>query len=90
MHGNLTWNADPEYIEMVAIIRNSEVVHTFFWIANLSDFVVQVRDLNELSRKEVDEIIKLCMKQDCISPNDNIRKRLPFFCLTDSLQYSWF
>nr|CAB3449258.1 unnamed protein product [Digitaria exilis] len=35
----------------------------------------KVRDLNELSRKEVDEIIKLCMKQDCISPNDNIRKR---------------
>ncbi|TVU02504.1 hypothetical protein EJB05_51989 [Eragrostis curvula] len=35
----------------------------------------KARDLNELSRKEVDEIIKLCMKQDCISPNDNIRKR---------------
>ncbi|XP_015688500.2 nuclear pore complex protein NUP205 [Oryza brachyantha] len=35
----------------------------------------KIRDLNELSRKEVDEIIKLCMKQDCISPNDNIRKR---------------
>lgn len=35
----------------------------------------KVRDLNELSRKEVDEIIKVCMKQDCISPNDNIRKR---------------
>jgi nuclear pore complex protein Nup205 len=35
----------------------------------------KIRDLNELSRKEVDDIIKLCMKQDCISPNDNIRKR---------------
>ncbi|AQK69479.1 Nuclear pore complex protein NUP205 [Zea mays] len=35
----------------------------------------KIRDLNELSRKEVDEIIKVCMKQDCISPNDNIRKR---------------
>ncbi|KAL6888297.1 hypothetical protein ACP4OV_009323 [Aristida adscensionis] len=35
----------------------------------------KIRDLNELSRKEVDEIIKACMKQDCISPNDNIRKR---------------
>ncbi|GJN19280.1 hypothetical protein PR202_gb06537 [Eleusine coracana subsp. coracana] len=35
----------------------------------------KVRDLNELSRKEVDEIIKVCMKQDCISPNDSIRKR---------------
>ncbi|KAM0920997.1 hypothetical protein ACQ4PT_007209 [Festuca glaucescens] len=34
----------------------------------------KVRDLNELSRKEVDEIIKVRMKQDCISPNDNIRK----------------
>uniref|UniRef100_A0A0A9D591 Uncharacterized protein n=1 Tax=Arundo donax TaxID=35708 RepID=A0A0A9D591_ARUDO len=35
----------------------------------------KIRDLNELSRKEVDEIIKVCMKQDCISPNDDIRKR---------------
>ncbi|KAG8058444.1 hypothetical protein GUJ93_ZPchr0002g26266 [Zizania palustris] len=35
----------------------------------------KIRDLNELSRKEVDEIIKVCMKQDCISPGDNIRKR---------------
>jgi hypothetical protein len=42
---------------------------------NLCTFFVKVRDLNELSRKEVDEIIKVCMKQDCISPNDNIRKR---------------
>ncbi|WVZ77434.1 hypothetical protein U9M48_025299 [Paspalum notatum var. saurae] len=35
----------------------------------------KIRDLNELSRKEVDEIIKVCMKQDCIALNDNIRKR---------------
>lgn len=45
-------------------------------------YPAQIRDLNELSRKEVDDIIKLCMKQDCISPNDNIRKRylmLSFF-----------
>ncbi|KAG0532241.1 hypothetical protein BDA96_04G092100 [Sorghum bicolor] len=35
----------------------------------------KIHDLNELSRKEVDEIIKVCMKQDCISPNDDIRKR---------------
>uniref|UniRef100_M8CQ57 Uncharacterized protein n=1 Tax=Aegilops tauschii TaxID=37682 RepID=M8CQ57_AEGTA len=45
----------------------------------------QVRDLNELSRKEVDEIIKVCMKQDCISPNDNIRKRA---CAEDLSSFS--
>ncbi|THU61042.1 hypothetical protein C4D60_Mb07t19100 [Musa balbisiana] len=35
----------------------------------------KIQDINELSRQEVDEIISLCMKQDCISPYDNIRKR---------------
>ncbi|KAM0844864.1 hypothetical protein ACQ4PT_056786 [Festuca glaucescens] len=45
----------------------------------------KVRDLNELSRKEVDEIIKVCMKQDCISPNDNIRKRA---CAEDLSSFS--
>jgi hypothetical protein len=37
---NLTRKTDPELIEMVAIIRNYEVVHTFSSIANLSYFVV--------------------------------------------------
>jgi len=32
MHGNLTWNTDPELIEMVDIIRNSEVVHSYFFL----------------------------------------------------------
>lgn len=35
----------------------------------------KIQDINELSRQEVDEIINACMKQDCISSYDNIRKR---------------
>ncbi|KAJ4808768.1 nuclear pore complex protein (DUF3414) [Rhynchospora pubera] len=35
----------------------------------------KIRDINELSRQEVDEIIKLCSQQDWISPGDDIRKR---------------
>ncbi|KAL0915304.1 hypothetical protein M5K25_015711 [Dendrobium thyrsiflorum] len=35
----------------------------------------KIQNINELSRQEVDEIINVCMRQDCLSPNDNIRKR---------------
>ncbi|XP_020593460.1 nuclear pore complex protein NUP205-like [Phalaenopsis equestris] len=35
----------------------------------------KIQNINELSRQEVDEIIDVCMRQDCVSPNDNIRKR---------------
>ncbi|WOL09223.1 nuclear pore complex protein [Canna indica] len=35
----------------------------------------KIQDINELSRQEVDEIISLCMKQNCVSSSDNIRKR---------------
>ncbi|KAL5988464.1 hypothetical protein ACLOJK_036229 [Asimina triloba] len=34
----------------------------------------KIQDINELSRQEVDEIIAMCMRQDCVSPTDNIRK----------------
>ncbi|XP_073116730.1 nuclear pore complex protein NUP205 isoform X3 [Elaeis guineensis] len=35
----------------------------------------KIQDINELSRHDVDEIINACMRQDCISSYDNIRKR---------------
>ncbi|KAM7512709.1 hypothetical protein LguiB_011584 [Lonicera macranthoides] len=35
----------------------------------------KIQDVNELSRQEVDEIINMCVRQDCISPSDNIQKR---------------
>ncbi|KAH7657158.1 nuclear pore complex protein Nup205 protein [Dioscorea alata] len=35
----------------------------------------KIQNINELSRQEVDEIISICMRQDCITPSDNIRKR---------------
>ncbi|XP_077210823.1 nuclear pore complex protein (DUF3414) isoform X2 [Tasmannia lanceolata] len=35
----------------------------------------KIQDINELSRQEVDEIISICMRQDCVLPSDNIRKR---------------
>ncbi|KAF3453692.1 hypothetical protein FNV43_RR04133 [Rhamnella rubrinervis] len=35
----------------------------------------RIRDINELSRQEVDEIISLCARRDCVSASDNIQKR---------------
>ncbi|XP_020214281.1 nuclear pore complex protein NUP205 isoform X1 [Cajanus cajan] len=35
----------------------------------------KIRDINELSRQEVDEIINMCVRQDSISSSDNIQKR---------------
>ncbi|KAJ0987901.1 hypothetical protein J5N97_006257 [Dioscorea zingiberensis] len=35
----------------------------------------KIQNINELSRQEVDEIISMCMRQDCIIPSDSIRKR---------------
>ncbi|KAK2984101.1 hypothetical protein RJ640_018126, partial [Escallonia rubra] len=35
----------------------------------------KIQDINELSRQEVDEIINMCSRQDCVSPSDNTQKR---------------
>ncbi|XP_019417069.1 PREDICTED: nuclear pore complex protein NUP205-like isoform X7 [Lupinus angustifolius] len=35
----------------------------------------KIRDINELSRQEVDEIINMCVQQDYVPSSDNIHKR---------------
>lgn len=35
----------------------------------------KIRDINELSRQEVDEVINMFVRQDCISSSDDIQKR---------------
>ncbi|XP_010533163.1 PREDICTED: nuclear pore complex protein NUP205 [Tarenaya hassleriana] len=35
----------------------------------------KIRDINELSRQEVDEVIKMCDRQEYVSSSDNIQKR---------------
>ncbi|CAL0304986.1 unnamed protein product [Lupinus luteus] len=35
----------------------------------------KIRDINELSRQEVDEIINMCVQQDSVPSSDNIHKR---------------
>ncbi|KAL6992058.1 hypothetical protein U1Q18_010169 [Sarracenia purpurea var. burkii] len=35
----------------------------------------KIQDINELSRQEVDEIINVCVPQNCASSSDNIQKR---------------
>lgn len=35
----------------------------------------KIQDINELSRQEVDEVISMCGRQDCLSSSDNIHKR---------------
>ena len=37
---------------------------------------LQIGDINELSRQEVDEIINMCVQEDSVSSSDNIQKRL--------------
>jgi len=41
----------------------------------------QIRDINELSRQDVDAIIKICDSQEYVTPSDNIHKRLVNFFL---------
>uniref|UniRef100_A0A5B7BQC9 Nuclear pore complex protein NUP205 n=1 Tax=Davidia involucrata TaxID=16924 RepID=A0A5B7BQC9_DAVIN len=35
----------------------------------------KIKYINELSRQEVDEIINICVQQDCVKSSDNIQKR---------------
>ncbi|XVF88378.1 hypothetical protein PTKIN_Ptkin19aG0046000 [Pterospermum kingtungense] len=35
----------------------------------------KIRDINELSRQEVDEVINMCVRQDLVSASDGIQKR---------------
>ncbi|TYH61328.1 hypothetical protein ES332_D07G044200v1 [Gossypium tomentosum] len=35
----------------------------------------KIRDINELSRQEVDEVINMCIRQDLVSASDDIQKR---------------
>lgn len=35
----------------------------------------KIRDINELSRQEVDEVINMCVREDYVSSSDNIQKR---------------
>lgn len=35
----------------------------------------KIQDINELSRQEVDEIINMCVLQECVSSSDDIQKR---------------
>jgi nuclear pore complex protein Nup205 len=35
----------------------------------------KIRDINELSRQDVDAIIKICDSQEYVTPSDNIHKR---------------
>ena len=51
---------------------------SLFYYMNYMKHIVyglQIRDINELSRQEVDEIINMCARRDCVSPADNIQKR---------------
>lgn len=45
---------------------------------------LQIRDINEVSRQDVDAIIKMCDCQEYVTASDNIHKRsvkIYFFCL---------
>ncbi|EEF37929.1 hypothetical protein RCOM_0223680 [Ricinus communis] len=35
----------------------------------------KIQDINELSRQEVDEIINMCVRRECVSSTDDIQKR---------------
>jgi hypothetical protein len=43
-------------------------------ISNTMLMLLQIRDINELSRQEVDKIITMCSRKDCVSSSDDIHK----------------
>lgn len=67
MQRNLSLYLHPDMFYIIACFIN---------ISNILYVVLQIRDINELSRQEVDEIINMCVRQDSVSSSDNIHKRL--------------
>ena len=63
-------------------------VHCFFPLGSkrlcveacvlISFLSLQIRDINELSRQEVDEVINMCVRQDLVSASDDTQKRYLF------------
>lgn len=51
-------------------------VSTCFFLIQSCMYGSQIRDINELSRQDVDAIIKMCDCQEYVTPSDNIHKRL--------------
>lgn len=52
-----------------------DINHSISVYGNVMLMPLQIRDINELSRQEVDEIINLCSQKDWASSSDDIHRR---------------
>ena len=72
-------------------------VHCFFLLGSkrlcveacalITFLSLQIRDINELSRQEVDEVINMCVRKDLVSASDDTQKRYLFGF---ALPFVWF
>lgn len=68
-------NAQRPRLSYLVRLLNSVTVALDRAAEEKSALLNKIRDINELSRQEVDEIISMCVRQDCVSSTDNIQKR---------------
>ncbi|KAI3943224.1 hypothetical protein MKW92_002488 [Papaver armeniacum] len=68
-------NAQRPRLSYLVRLLNSVTVALDRAAEEKSALLTKIRDINELSRQEVDEIISICVRQDCVSSTDNIQKR---------------
>ncbi|XP_026441869.1 nuclear pore complex protein NUP205-like isoform X1 [Papaver somniferum] len=68
-------NAERPRLSYLVRLLNSVTVALDRAAEEKSALLNKIRDINELSRQEVDEIISMCVRQDCVSSTDNIQKR---------------
>ncbi|KAI3946411.1 hypothetical protein MKW92_042800 [Papaver armeniacum] len=68
-------NAQRPRLSYLVRLLNSVTVALDRAAEEKSALLTKIRDINELSRQEVDEIISICVRQDCVSSTDNIHKR---------------
>lgn len=61
---------------------NLYYIYIYIYIYRIVLYDLQIRDINELSRQDVDAIIKMCDCQEYVTASDNIHKRsVNFFLL---------
>ncbi|PKA64573.1 hypothetical protein AXF42_Ash007319 [Apostasia shenzhenica] len=68
---------DPQQPTLVALVHLLDSLTTALARAAEEKFLLlsKIRNINELSRQEVDEIIDVCLRHNFLSSHDNIRKR---------------
>ncbi|KAI3919731.1 hypothetical protein MKX01_000172 [Papaver californicum] len=73
--GDRVPNAQRPRLSYLVRLLNSVTVALDRSAEEKSTLLNKIRDINELSRQEVDEITSMCVRQGCVASTDNIQKR---------------